>query len=326
MEEDQPLELEVFKRNPLAELVNLLHGILNVFTISMALFRNWWFSEELARVINELLRLEKHCVKYCKLDMEECLQFDRFIIHKGLMSILLIVSTLLLEYGMSPINKVQYYIGVLTITALQLSMMVMALQFYFAVLHIYRLVWVVNRQLLRLANHLADGSTTVDASKFPMMLQDYRLVLNLSHRIVSIYDYQVTLHLITFLTANMMGVFFFIVINISLQNSSDFIAFIIFPQAIAFNLWDFWLSIEICDLVEQSGRQTSAILKLFSDFNGLSVEFERTVQVFALFISHRKLQIRHCGLFYVNNALGFQMIVTSVLYLIFFVQFDFMNL
>lgn len=47
---------------------------------------------------------------------------------------------------------------------------------------------------------------------------------------------------------------------------------------------------------------------------------------FALFCSHRRLKFLHCGLFYVNREMGFQMLVTSFLYLLFLVQFDFRNL
>lgn len=47
---------------------------------------------------------------------------------------------------------------------------------------------------------------------------------------------------------------------------------------------------------------------------------------FALFSSNQRLKYNHFGMFDVHNAMGFRMIISSTLYLVYLVQFDFMNL
>jgi len=118
------------------------------------------------------------------------------------------------------------------------------------------------------------------------------------------------------------------------------------PQLII-NFWDFWLNIVVCDLAGKCGDQTSKVLKLFTDLEHDDEELERSVSIycwnsssnesfiypyirqlneFAWLCTHRKFRFQLCGLFSINHNMGFQMIITSFLYLVYLLQFDFMNL
>jgi len=48
---------------------------------------------------------------------------------------------------------------------------------------------------------------------------------------------------------------------------------------VVINIFDFWLNIEVCDLAERTGRQTSSILKLFDDIEHLDKKIERSVSL-----------------------------------------------
>ncbi|EDW45550.1 GM16592 [Drosophila sechellia] len=129
-----------------------------------------------------------------------------------------------------------------------------------------------------------------------------------------------------FLAVNIIVCFYMIVYRISLSKMSFFVMLIMFPLALANNFMDFWLSIKVCDLLQKTGTQTSMILKLFSDIENMDKDIERSISDFSLYCSHRRFKFLHCGLFYVNREMGFEMFVAGVLYLLYLVQFDYMNL
>ncbi|EDW29346.1 GL18470 [Drosophila persimilis] len=305
-------KLDVFQRNFVLKQISLLLGIGGVITICAMYLRTFWRSRDLCRIYNQLLHLE---VTYFKDYSVECPTFNRYVIQKGLLVIGGVASTLVIHMGMP--NE--------SVSLVKLGSFLLAIHFHLGVAFIYRFVWLINRELLDLANRLRvrlEGSS----SRVRLLLTLYGRLLDLNTRLTACYDYQTAMMMAIFLGGNIIVSFYMIVFSVSLSKMSVFVMLIMFPLALINNFLDFWLSIAVCDLAERTGRQTSMILKLFNDMEILDKEMERSFAEFALFCSHRRLRFHHCGLFYVNYEMGFQMLVTSVLYLLFLVQFDYMNL
>ncbi|XP_017050046.1 gustatory receptor for bitter taste 22e [Drosophila ficusphila] len=321
-ESETPMKVELFHRNALAELVNRIHDIQSLSMVSLVLLRGFWKAGDVANILNELMDLQHRHFRHYPL--EECRGFDRFILYKGGSVALEFISMLILDLGMSPNYSRQFLLGVTSICTLLLVVLLGASHFHLAVLFVYRFVWIVNRELLRLVNNLANGET-VESARIDYLLNLYHRLLSISNRLIDIYDYQMVWVIVNFLLANIMAIYFFIIYTISLHNKPD-LKTLIFCQAVLINVIDFWLSIEVCELMERTGRQTSSILKLFNDFEHLDEKLERSITDFALFCSHQRPKFRHCGLFYVNYEMGFRMAIASFLYLLFLIQFDFWNL
>ncbi|XP_030383941.1 gustatory receptor for bitter taste 22e-like [Scaptodrosophila lebanonensis] len=326
--ESLPLEEEIFRRSPLSKQISSLLRMLSLSTTLLAFFRTWWRSGELASVLNEFMELDTFFSRHYsyKMDMRSCLVFDNYIVYKAVFIVLEISSTLFTEYSFSPISSWHHFVGILALATQHLEVLLMSMHFYLAVIHTYRYIWTINRQLLRLANNCWTQDNVVDVAEVERMLQVYKRLLELNDRLVILYDLQSLLLMMTLLWANIITAFFFVVINFSLRKMTAFMALVVIPQITIINCWDFWLSIAVCERATCAGRATPAILKLFSDFPKLEGELERALEMFALWLSHCRLRYRYCGLFYMDNALGFKMLVTGVLYWIVLVQFDFMNL
>ncbi|KAH8334461.1 hypothetical protein KR059_010415, partial [Drosophila kikkawai] len=322
-ESETPMRMEVFHRNPLAEQVNGIHDIQSLFTVAFILLRGYWKSGDIERIFNELLDLQHRHFRHYPL--EDCCSFDRFVVYKGVSVAVEFISMVILELGMSPNFSQQLLVGVTSLCLMLLGVLLGASHFHLAVVFIYRYVWIINRDLLRLANELADGKE-VSSDRVDYLLGLYHRLLNINTRLSDIYDYQMVLVMASFLIANVMGIYFFIIYTISLHKDWDYMILFVIPQAMIINMFDFCLSIAVCDLAERTGRQTSTILKLFNDIEKIDNKLDRSITEFALFCSHRRLKFRHCGLFYVNYEMGFRMVITSFLYLLFLIQFDFWNL
>ncbi|KAH8275815.1 hypothetical protein KR026_006159, partial [Drosophila bipectinata] len=315
--------MEVFNRNPLAQQINGIHDILSLLMVSFMLLRDYWKSGEFERILNELMDLNHSHFRHY--DLEECCSFDKFVLYKGLSVVLEFASMVLLELGMSPNYNRRLFLGVTSLCLMLLGVLLGVTHFHFAVVYVYRYVWIINRELLRLVNQLAVGNT-VEASRVDYLLNLYNRLLDINGRLVRIYDYQMIMVMVNFLSANIMSIYFLIIYVISLRKEIDVKLLTIIPQALIVNIFDFSLSIAVCDLAERTGRQTSTILKLFNDIENLDEKVERSISDFSSFCSHQRLRFSHCGLFFVNYEMGFRMTITSFLYLLFLIQFDFWNL
>ncbi|XP_022228840.2 gustatory receptor for bitter taste 22e-like [Drosophila obscura] len=322
-ETETPVRMEVFQRNPLAEQINAAHDLHSLVMVALMLLRCYWRSEDIAKILNELMDLQRCHFRHYTLD-DSC-SFDDFVLYKGLSVVLEVCSMLIMELGMNPKYSLQLFLGVTGLCTIILGVLLGASHFHLAVVYIYRCVWIVNRELLRFANQLAEGEA-VDSSSVDRLLCLYSRLLELNRRLAGLYDYQMVLVMVSFLSANIFGIYYYIIFSISLHKGMDLILWLIVPQALIINMWDFWLAIAVCDLAERTGRKTSTILKLFNDIEHLDVAMERSISDFALFCSHQRFRFRHCGLFYVNYGMGFRMAITSFLYLLFLIQFDFSNL
>ncbi|EDW87290.1 putative gustatory receptor 22a [Drosophila yakuba] len=315
------VKVEVFERNPLVKQVEELVEVIGVITTLVTHLRTFSRSSELAEILNELLVLEKR--HFSKLILSECDQFNRYVIEKGLVVILEIGSSLLIYFGI-PDSKIVIHEAV-CIYIVQLEVLMVVMHFHLAVIYIYRYVWIINGQLLDMASRLRRGDS-VDPDRVQLLLGLYSRLLDLNARLAAIYDIQVTFFMATLFSANIILGHVLVICWINIKRFSLVIMILLFPQALIVNFWDLWLGIAFCELAESTGKRTSMILKLFNDMENMDQEMERRVTEFTCFCSHRSLKICHLGLFDINYEVGFRMIITNILYVVFLVQFDYMNL
>ncbi|XP_034472104.1 gustatory receptor for bitter taste 22e-like [Drosophila innubila] len=316
---------KVFVHNPLAEHINQMHSVLLLSTFFVTYFRNWWLSEELGRILNMLLDL--HHRHFIENDSNGCKDFDNYIIYKGSCIMLELISLIILEFSDSPNYSFGMLLGVFSILFMQLGVLLVGMHFHLAVMFIYRSLWIINRELFRLVNYLSVMRTTKSATSRVLKLHYlYKRLLELNQRLVAIYDYQITLVMMSLLTVNIISPFYLIVYAISLKNPLTIYFWLNFLQAMSINVMDFWLHISVCELAVRTNQGTARIIKLFNDIPDLGMDLERSLTHFVLFSSHQRVKFNHFGMFDVHNSMGFRMIIACTLYLVYLVQFDFMNL
>ncbi|KAH8248739.1 hypothetical protein KR032_002683, partial [Drosophila birchii] len=315
----QTSKLEAFERNPLLEKINQLIGVMSVISAIVVHLMNFLDSNQVLGIVNDLLALEyRH---FEAMNLGNCPKLNCFVIQKSVTIIAATLTLMIVHYGM-PGNVTSPLMSVLMCLT-QLSVNLHVMHCYMGVLFIYRYVWFINGQLWDLAQQSAPTMDSI-STRIRELLSLYRRLLELYKKLQKAYELQMTLILLSGLAGNIVVVFFLIVFEISMHQSSIFL--VIFFQSLLLNIWDFWLSIVVCDLTERTGKETSAILKLFCDIENLDVELEKSINEFSWLCSHTKFRFQLYGLFSVNYNMGFQMIITSFLYLVYLVQFDFMNL
>ncbi|XP_062139236.1 gustatory receptor for bitter taste 22e [Drosophila sulfurigaster albostrigata] len=314
---------ELFTRNPLAEEINVLHNGLLLLTVFVMYFRNWWMSNELGQILNVLLEMHDH--HFRRYDTSDCYNFDNYIVYKGACTMLELISIIWIIFGLSPRYNIGLLVGVLSIMVIQLGVYMVTTHFHICVMFVYRSIWIINRELLQLVNCL-ERRQVRKSSRIHKLFDLYRRLLELNRRIVGVYDYQITLFIVSLLTVNVISIFYILVYVVSLRKAVTFYMFLNFLQALSINISDFWLNIAVCDLAVSANRSTAAILKLFNDIPQLDKQLERNLNDFALFSSHRRLTFNHFGMFDVHNAMGFRMVIACTLYMLYLVQFDYVNL
>ncbi|KAH8377092.1 hypothetical protein KR093_003418, partial [Drosophila rubida] len=322
-ETESQAKLELFRRNPLAQQINQLHNALLVSTVVVMYFRNWWMSAELGRVLNVLLELhDRHFMRY---EARECRNFDNYVVYKGACIMLELISIVVMEFGLQPSYSIGMFFGVLSIMLMQCGVLLVSMHFHLCVMFVYRSIWIINRELLRLVNRLRTQHIS-SSSRIHKLHQLYKRLLELNRRLVGLYDYQTTLLMLCLLTVNIISVFYILVYTVSMRRPFTIYFGLNVLQAISINIADFWLNIAVCELAVCANRATAAILKLFNDIPQLDEQLERSLSDFALYSSHRRLTFNHFGMFDVHNAMGFRMVIACTLYLLYLVQFDYVNL
>ncbi|EDX03371.1 putative gustatory receptor 22c [Drosophila simulans] len=310
---------EAFARNPVLENTHYTTGMVTIFSCLVIHFLNFWGSTRVQDLANELLGLEYQ--HFASLNETSCPKFNCLVIQKSASVIGLSMSYLSVAYGLPGNN---FSVEMVVVNSLvQFSINCNIMHYYIGALLIYRYIWLINRQLLEVVTTLK-LDRSVDSSRIRKSLSLYRRLLELKGNIVAAYEYHITLVLTTGLACNILAIYSWIVLDISMNIRS--ISLLIFPLFLFVNVWNLWLSIVAFDLAENAGKNTQAVLRLFADLEMKNIELERSVNEFALLCSHRQFNFHVCGLFTINYKMGFQMIITSFLYLIYLIQFDFMNL
>ncbi|KAH8403270.1 hypothetical protein KR222_009506, partial [Zaprionus bogoriensis] len=336
---ESPVKMDLYRRNPLAERITNLHYLVVTSTVFVIHFQNWWQSEKLETSLNMLWGL--HMDYFKEYDSMDCSNFDIFIICKGLAIVFELVSTFALDVGFSPEFSVQYVFTFICVLTSQISVLLIGMHFHLAIIHIYRFVWIINQKLLEVLY-----SQSSESAQIHHLHCLYRRLLEINLRLVAIYSYLTILFIMCILTANISAIYYFLVYAHSLKGPVPFYMILNIIQVVLINTLDFWLHIMVCEWAERASRETTRILKLFTDVPVVDVSLDSTVSLgiaeksvifiyisfsfqlndFAMFCSYQRLEYNNLGLFNVHHAMGFRMIITSALYLLYLVQFDYMNI
>ncbi|XP_017050044.2 putative gustatory receptor 22b [Drosophila ficusphila] len=311
--------VEAFKRNTVLQIINILIGSISMFSGFVVYFMNFWGCMKIQQIVNELLALEYQ--DFDGLNEKICPKFNSLLIQKSVTILGQLLSFLTVNYGIpgndSPPKLM--LISLLMIISLNINL----LHFHVGVLLIYRYLWLINGQLSDLVNQLK-VDPTVDSSRVRKFISVYCRLLDLKENLVSAFQLQLTIVQMSCLSGNIVIIYFFVVLQISMRQNEVSLA--AFPQALLTNIWDFWLCIVQCDLTETTGKKTSTILRQFNDFVHTNEELERSLNEFAMLCSHRKFRVQFFGLFSINCNTGFKILITTTLYFICLLQFDYMNL
>ncbi|XP_016954644.2 putative gustatory receptor 22f [Drosophila biarmipes] len=300
------------ERNPLLGQIHEKFGVIAIFTAIVTHFSTFSGSIKIHEIANELLSLRNQ--HFDDFNERNCPTFNCCVNQKSLAAMyqIFILLTFALSQG-SVLAKILTLLGFVPLVSLHLIVM----HFHIVILLIYRHVFLINRELVDLANNtqITQANPSKKSSRIRELAGVYNRLLKLNKNEVDAYDFQMALILAMYFIYNILLIFFLIVIGISMNK--QYIYFVASPH-LAVNIWDFWLNIVVCDITEKAGGKTITILKRFNDLENKDVELERSLNEFAWLCSHRKFQFKLCGLF--------QMIITNFLYMVYLVQFDYMNL
>ncbi|KAH8317737.1 hypothetical protein KR074_008478, partial [Drosophila pseudoananassae] len=313
-------QLEAFQRNAVLEMINLAISLLSLVAAIVIHLINFCGSKKVQNLINKMWSLQQEYFSSYDV-LRSCPQFSYIVVQKGFTVLAQTANLLLVHFGM-PGNETSPYL-LLFVCLTQIAINLTVLHCFMAILLVYGYLWKTNDKLRRFFNHI-NGDPRSNSSKIRKLLSQYRLLLELSKSIGSVYELQMSLILIGALAGNIVVIYFLIVFGISLHKLSIYL--VLFPQTLIVNIWDFWLSILVCDITERAGKETSNILKQFNDIERADPDVERCVNEFSWLCANGKFRFQLFGLFTVNYNMGFQMIITNFLYLLYLVQFDFMNL
>ncbi|XP_017050019.1 putative gustatory receptor 22b [Drosophila ficusphila] len=244
---------------------------------------------KIQQIANELLALEYQ--DFDGLNEKNCPKFNSLLIQKSLTILGQLLSFLTVNYGM-PGNENSPTVVLITLVMI-LSLNISIMHFHVGVLLIYRYLWLINGQLLELASQLKEDPT-------------------------------ITILLLSCFSGNVVLIYFWVVFGVTLR--TNLLSLVAFPQAFLISVWDFWLSIVLCDLTETTGNKTSTILKQFTDLDLKDVELERSLNEFAMLCSHQKFHFQFIGMYSFNYNAGHEMVISSISYFICLIQFDYMNL
>lgn len=262
--------IELNRQNQQVEQLNKLHNGFLLLTVFITYFRIWWLSEDLGRIINKMLQLyQRHFRKY---DSENVVNFDYYIILKGLSIVLELISMIILSFGLSSTYTYKMLLGIMSALAVQLGVLLGSMHFHLAVIYIYRFAWIINRDLLKLVYN-----PTRNPSKVHKLHHLYKQLLELNLQLVAIYDYQMILLMLCLLTINILSTFYFLVY--CLNNPISLFTVLVFIPSLLINVMDFWLSITVCELAERASRGTLTILRLFNGVPNLHMDMDCSVSI-----------------------------------------------
>ncbi|KAH8317606.1 hypothetical protein KR074_001844, partial [Drosophila pseudoananassae] len=319
---DENTGMEIYDKNLLVQKVEYSLDFISVITFIVIQFCTLRKSRKLLVILNELWSIQKQ--HFGENPRRHC-YFDRCVFFKGL-SITLEMSMIILHFGFPQESSyIWRNLNICFYLVLWTGALLTMAHFHIILLYIYQFIWSINQQLLELVIQLERGEKP-DSEKVQVLLRIYSRLLYISNKLCSIYEVELTLEIATLFFYNIGVAYSLIILSINAKRYNIWLLFVVLPQYLFVNLWDLWLGIMICDLFEYECCQTSMILIRFANFPDMDKDMERIIQEFALFCSHRPITIRLCGLFDVNYKMGYRLLNTNFLYILFLAQFDYMNI
>lgn len=269
---DNANNMELYRHNPLVENITHLHYILITAAVIVIHLQNWRQSESIGSTINALWKLHQCYFKHY--DSLEIFTIDNYILWKVVAILLEVISMIALDCLVSPQLNIQFVLGLSSVLASQISIMLIGMHFHLALIYIYRFVWIINYQLLELVGKPGNP----EASKIHQLHCIYRCLLDLNLQLVAIYECLTVLFFSSIVSANISSVYYFLVYAHNLKEPVTGLMLTNIIHVVLINVLDFWLHITICERSVRASRGTSRILKLFVNVPSQDVALDRSVR------------------------------------------------
>ncbi|XP_069962292.1 gustatory receptor for bitter taste 22e-like [Bactrocera oleae] len=312
--------------DPLAELLNRLTVYIGFAGILTTWWINWTSRQRQQQLFNEFAKIETDYLYRYKHFTDECATFDYCVIWKVFATFL---QNLSFFYSTAAAdNPGSLFIIFISLMALLTNVIfLVSTHFFLAVLFTYRFIWVLNRRLASMAdNEVSSRQRRLLSREIDNIAYIYTRLIRLCEHYTRIHQYQLVL-LIGSMTICNIEVLFYMRLLWS-GKVRELTAFNVFAilQIVVVNILDFWLTITICELALVTSQQTLEILRGFNEKPKYSIDWERSLECFALICRNTKLRFDLCGLCDINHSSGLKVLLTMILYLIYLVQYYHENL
>lgn len=286
-------ELKIFARNPLAKKIQMMLEILIVVWCALGYWRATWKHKTLLEFLKKMIIIGRDLDQFA---IGACPQLDKYVLMKVVVMVLVNITIFEINiafyiFSVGPVKDIRYIriLSDICYYLVNLGNEMIMLHFYLAVLQIYCFFWNINKQLREILNHLKmDG--TADILRVKILLRLYGEVLDLKSSLTSIYDLQVILFMVTQMCSNitMAYILIFLLAN---AKQSIIMAISVLSQFLVVTIWNLWLTVVSCDLVESEGTETRRILRLFADVFNMDQELERTVSANPISLANNNMII-----------------------------------
>ncbi|XP_028897456.2 gustatory receptor for bitter taste 22e-like [Zeugodacus cucurbitae] len=321
------LNVDILQRKPIVALVNSVNLYSTMYTIVLIIWANWRDHRRLLDFFNACWFMECECFRIFNEYQQECVQFDKYIIWKGVLTVLQNISFVNTVYDFENYSLFFRVLLIIFVYFLLNVMLITIQLFNICVLYQYRGFWVLNRRLEHISElELRQWNVVHIEEEISRLSGIYLRLLRICRRSTIMYEQQTLLMIAVLSGANILGLFFAKIIWTGkvLEMSAWSIFFNL--QMILINLIDFWLTITICELTVNTSKRTSDLLRKFNDYRHLGKGLARNMEQFAFICCDNQLSFRVCGLFDLNHVTGCHVLFTMILYFIYFVQFDYNDL
>ncbi|XP_037958809.1 gustatory receptor for bitter taste 22e-like [Teleopsis dalmanni] len=293
-------------------------------------------------VFNELLALQQQYFNSSTTHDWDCARFDYYLLSKAAITLAQSLSMIYTLYGVTSSPSISFLIMILMVIVLQNVLFFVEMHYFIAVLYIYRYFWLLHQQFecVRLQRNQPSAVRNVTAvgiqnclhpakslvEEFNRMTDIYIRLMYVSAKLSRLYEQQLLMLIGSFVSANVQSLFYICVFFSGKIVEVTFENFFYFSQGFIVNVIDFWINITVCEHTLRTASETLSFLQIFGEYTNLDREEAQSLEMFSILCCSHTLDFRICDFFELNHSTGHRVLMTAILYLVFLVQFDYMNL
>ncbi|XP_017484962.1 PREDICTED: putative gustatory receptor 22a [Rhagoletis zephyria] len=319
------LDLSIFQENDAIELLTSVMVMTNMYALIAIFILNWREYSTVLNIFNEFAAIERIYYARHSILAQKCTTYDNYIILKGLATLLQNISFLLVVF--IGVNEPDIYavglVGFLLI--LSNTIFVVVLHFCNFTITTYRCIWIMQRRLQYMADYdiKIGGDAACVANEIYEIAGTYMRLLKLCKQFGRVYGQQLLLSIFGIMCANIQTLYLLRILwserVVELSNWDIFFTL----QAVLINIFDFWLTTTVCELVLCEARDMAQVLRCFDEIAQMDLELERSVDILVAICRNNYPQFRLGGLIDLNHDTGLKTLLTMILYLIYLVQFSY---
>ncbi|XP_053960492.1 gustatory receptor for bitter taste 22e-like [Anastrepha ludens] len=318
------LDLDLLSNYKLIEILTRVTVVLNIYTLTIVFRIKFRAYKSVLDIFNEFATIERvYYANYAAI-ARKCTTYDNYIILKGLATFLQNISFIFILF-ITPIESNVNAVVVLIFTIILGNIIfLVVLLFYNCVITTYRYIWILQRRLQNIADYGAKSRhSSVVTREIYEITAAYMRLLKVCKGFGGVYGHQLLISIGAIMCANIQTLYYFRILwNEKVTELALLDIFYIF-QAVAINIFDFWLNFTVCELALGVARDMAQSLRSFTNLAQLDVELERSLEVLATVCRNNVPEFRLCGLIDLNHLNGLKTLQTMVLYLIYLVQFSY---